>query len=331
MTIREATEADLTVLRDLVEAYRDEFWALPVPPSPLSDLWLQEGRIVVADLDGQVVGMAKGELRSGLGEITLAYLRPDARGKGTGKAMLRELAAFFREQGVEHVTLAVDLPNEGALAVSRRLGFAEYRRELVTELGALEQQLAEERADASFGSVHAQTDDQAAIERAVARFVPRLFVSSATVVSAPRNGWVAVYNPVASHKPDLLRRLAAELSNITGGVVLSLGAEAGAVVRLVAFDRGTMMDEYLSVPEYYGPLPPGDATALRANPTLLARLTGADARSVRAVARTAASPGELQPPAELLDRLAEALGIEGAELDSEKAGGLEGAVTVEHS
>ena len=32
-----------------------------------------------------------------------------------------------------------------------------------------------------------------------------------------------------------------------------------------------MMDEYLSIPEYYGPLPPGDAMALRANPTLLGR------------------------------------------------------------
>ena len=30
------------------------------------------------------------------------------------------------------------------------------------------------------------------------------------------------------------------------------------------------------MPEYHGPLPPGDVIALGANPTVLARLTGAD-------------------------------------------------------
>ena len=58
---------------------------------------------------------------------------------------------------------------------------------------------------------------------------------------------------------------------------------------------GQMMDDYLSVPEYYGALPPGDAMALRANPTLLARLTGAAPASIRAVARVADSPAELPP------------------------------------
>jgi hypothetical protein len=175
-----------------------------------------------------------------------------------------------------------------------------------------------------------QTDDQGSIERAVARFVPRLFVSNGTVVAAPRNGWVAVYDAVASREPESLRRLAGELSNITGGVVLSLGIEDGAVVRLIAFERGRMMDEYLSVPEHYGPLPPGDAVALRANPTVLARLTGGAAGAIRTVARQGASSSELPPAAELLDHLADALGIEGAGLDFQDAGRLEGAVEVEH-
>jgi hypothetical protein len=117
---------------------------------------------------------------------------------------------------------------------------------------------------------------------------------------------------------------------VTGGVVIALSAERGAVVRLVAFERGQMMDEYLSVPEYYGALPPGDAMALRANPTLLSRLTGAEPAAIRSVARVAGSPAELPPPAEHLAELAAALGIEGVGLDLDEAGRLKDAAVVTH-
>jgi hypothetical protein len=178
--------------------------------------------------------------------------------------------------------------------------------------------------------VHVQTDDQGAVEKAVARFGPRIVRSRSTVVSAPQNGWIGVYDDTASAEPERLRKLASELSHVTGGVVVALGAERGAVVHLIAFERGQMMDEYLSVPEYYEALPPGDAMALRANPTLLARLTGAEPASIRAVARTADSPAELPPVEELYDELAEVLGIEGAGLTSAEAERLDGAATVEH-
>jgi hypothetical protein len=49
-----------------------------------------------------------------------------------------------------------------------------------------------------------------------------------------------------------------------------------------------------------------------ANPTVVARLTGAEPGRVRAVARTAASPAELPPAPELFAQLAEVLGLEGA-------------------
>jgi len=221
------------------------------------------------------------------------------------------------------------VPNEEALAYWRRLGFTDYRRSLLTDLGGLEERLAG-GAIPSTGSVHVQTDDQAVVEKGVARFAPRVVRSRATVVSAPANGWIGVYDEVASADPERLRKLAAELSYVTGGVVIALGVERGAVVRLVAFDRGQMMDDYLSVPEYYGALPPGDAMALRANPTLLARLTGAEPGSIRAVARTADSPAELPPPEEQLAQLAEALGIDGVGLGLDEAERLEGAVVVTH-
>ena len=330
MTIRTPTEADFAVLEELVAAYLKEQWARPFPPPPLPDSYLREGRVVVAETDSEVVGVAKGQLRAGLGHISLVYVRPEARGQGAGKELVRDLVAYFREQGVEHVSLNVEVPNEEALAYWRRLGFTDYRRALLTDLDSLADRLAG-GAVPSIGSVHVQTDDQSAVEKAVARFAPRVVRSRATVVSAPQNGWIGVYDESAGAEPERLRKLASELSYITGGVVVALSAERGAVVRLIAFERGQMMDEYLSVPEYYGALPPGDAMALRANPTLLSRLTGAEPAAIRAVARTADSPAELPPPEEHFAQLAEVLGIAGAGLGLDEAERLEGAVTVAHA
>jgi GNAT superfamily N-acetyltransferase len=320
---------DVPVMEELVAAYQDDFWARPFPPPAIAD-YVREGRLLVAELDAQVVGMAKGEIRHGLGHISFVYLRPEARGQGGGKELVRELIGFFRAEGVEHVTLNVDTSNVQALSVWRRLGFVEYRRSLTSPLDALESRLSGGEAP-SIGSVHVQTDDQVTVEKAVGRFGPRVVRSRASVVSAAQNGWIGVYDDAASAEPERLRKLASELSYVTGGVVVALGVERGEVVRLVAFERGQMMDEYLSVPEYYGTLPPGDAMALRANPTLLARLTGAEPAAIRAVARTADSPGELPQAEELFEDLADVLGIEGAGLSSEQAEQLDGAVTVEHA
>ena len=329
MTVREATEADLPILEELVLAYLDEHWARPYPPPPPGP-YVREGRVVVAEANGEVVGMAKGELREGLGHVSFVYLKPEARGQGGGNDLVRDLVAQFREQGVAHVSLNVELPNDEALAYWRRLGFTDYRRSLLTDIDSLEQRLAGDE-EPSTGSVYVQTDDQAAVEKAVVRWAPRVARTSATVVSAPENGWIGVYDEVAGGEPDRLRKLASELSYVISGVVVALGIERGAVVRLVAFERGQMMDEYLSIPEYYGALPPGDAMALRANPTLLSRLTGGKAPAIRTAAVTAGSPAELPPPEEVAGGLAAALGIPRAVVGFEEAKSLPGAVTASHT
>jgi hypothetical protein len=181
----------------------------------------------------------------------------------------------------------------------------------------------------AYGSIHLQTDDQQEIVRVVARIVPRVFPSPVSVVAPPRNGWVAVYDQVAESDPRQLRRLGQELSASTGLVTFAVGVD-GPVVSYAAFERGRVMDEYVSVPEYHAPLPPGDAVALRANPTVVARLTGGSAAAVRAAARTAASPDELPPADELIRQIAEVVGLEGAHYRLEDARNLPGAVVVDH-
>jgi GNAT superfamily N-acetyltransferase len=293
---------------------------------PLLPAEWQDGHVLVAELDGRPAAA----VHDHVGHLEVEYLLPEAHGRGLEEAFVRELTASFLARGVERVTVAVDAHEDEALAAWRALGFVESRWELGSGIAALEERLGEKPAGVSAGSVHVQTDDQAGIARSLERFVPRLFRSRASAVTAPRNGWIGVHNDVASHEPDRLRRLAGELSHITGGVVLALGVEDDAVVRVVAFERGRMMDEYLSVPEHYGQLPPGDVVALRANPRVLARLTGGNMEAVRAIAKTAASPAELPPPPDHLAQLADALGIDGAGLSFDEVAGLEGTITVEH-
>jgi hypothetical protein len=116
-----------------------------------------------------------------------------------------------------------------------------------------------------------------------------------------------------------------------GAVVLAIGVEEGAVVRFTLLDRGRVMDEYLSVQEYYGPLPPGDVIAYAANPTVVARLTGADPAAIRAAAVHAPMPAELPPPLEVLRGIAAVMRIEGADVGYADAAALPGAVVVERS
>jgi hypothetical protein len=182
----------------------------------------------------------------------------------------------------------------------------------------------------SFGSVHLQTDDQNGVVQLVERLVPRVFRSRETAVSPARHGWVAVYDEVADRDPRRLERLGRELSNAVGFVTFTLGVEDGLAVHYIAFERGRLLDEYMSVPEFRGPLAPGDAIAMRANPTVIARLTGADPGSIRGAARTADSPVHLPPAEDLLSELADVLGLEGADYGFDTARELEGVVIVRH-
>jgi hypothetical protein len=70
------------------------------------------------------------------------------------------------------------------------------------------------------------------------------------------------------------------------------------------------VDEYASLPEFRGPLPPGEVIALGANPTVVARLTGAEPARVREVARTASSQADLPPALELHQQIAELMGVQ---------------------
>jgi GNAT superfamily N-acetyltransferase len=311
--IRTATPDDLALVQELFREFETE-----IPDADWREVDFEEDlaaleRAIVDDvvlLAGDV-GLAVATKRPGrLGFLDILYVRPEARGTGVAAELLREAASALRDRGADMLELEVLASNDRARTIYERWGFAPVELTLATPIETLVRRLEPGAVGRTFGAVHVQTDDAGAVERAVQKVVPRLGRSEHTTVTGPDNGWVTVQDELGDREPVALQRLAKELSYVNGGVVLALGVEEGAVVRYTLYDRGSVVDEYSSVPEFRGSLPPGDVVALGANPTVVARLTGADPRDVRRVARTASSPAELPPALELHAQIAELMGVQ---------------------
>jgi ribosomal protein S18 acetylase RimI-like enzyme len=322
MTVRRATADDFDAIAKLWREFDHE---IPPPThegpadpekelAEIAEILESEIAFVALGDDGSPVGFALARERApGFGTLTDLFVDREDRRSGVGTELMREVLAAFRERGIEQLDLEVVASNAGARSLYARWGLQD---EVVIMTGAVEEleaRLGRQEAS-SFGSIHLQSDNVSAVELAVRQFVPRLPGGSrGSLIAPPRNGWIAVYDDVCDRNPDMLRRLARELSDRIGAVTLLLGVERDELLRMILFERGRIVDEYLSVPEFYGPLPPGDVVGLAANPRVVSRLTGADPEAVRRIAITASAPADLAPARELLAQLAAALGVSGAE------------------
>jgi len=311
MTIRRATEADEAILHELWEEFEREVpWEIEEPetwadewPDTLEDI--RAGGVFIAEDDDGAVGVARIEAAvRGRAHVQLVHVRERGRRQGIAKALLRECVTHAQEQGARFVSLDVLRANERAITVWRRLGFEENQYLMAAPIEKLTPRLEARPAGEERASTHVQTDDEVSVQRAVAQFLPRLEAAEVTASES----WIRVVDPVLDGDRAAHGRFAKELSERLGAVTVAL-AQEGDVVRFRLFERGRMVDEYLSVPAYYGDLPKGDELALEANPTLVARLTGADRDDVRRIARTAASPADL--PADLYEQIAALMGLEG--------------------
>jgi ribosomal-protein-alanine N-acetyltransferase len=313
MTVRRATEADEPTLRELWEEFERE---VPEPAGLEPETWAEEWADTLDDIRGGGVFLAEDEQGAlavarieaperGRAHIQLVHVRERGRRQGVAKELLRACVADARERGATTVSLDVLSSNETARAVWRRLGFEEVALFMVTPLDRLDARLTEAPTGEQRASTHVQSDDRTSVDRAVHQFVPR---PEDPQLSA-NGSWIRIADAVLDRDRDAHGRFARELSERLGAVTVALSLE-GQVVRFRLYERGRMVDEYLSVPTFYSELSRGDALALEANPTLVARLTGADRDEVRRVARTAASPADLPPAPELYERLARLMGLE---------------------
>ncbi|MGH3051098.1 MAG: GNAT family N-acetyltransferase, partial [Gaiellaceae bacterium] len=299
-------------LRELWEEFEAEVpWEIEEPetwadewPDTLDDI--RDGGVFLAEDEQGPVGVARIEAPvRGRAHIQLVHVRERARQQGIAKALLRECIADAEARGARFISLDVLSSNERARAVWARLGFTQTQVMLASPVGVLDERLADRPQGEHRATTHVQSDDEVSVNRAVAQFIPRL---EAPEVRSD-GSWIRVADSVFDRDRESHGRFARELSDRLGAVTVALSLE-GEVVRFRLYERGRMVDEYLSVPNWYGVLPRGDELALEANPTLVARLTGADRDQVRRVARTAPTPAELPPAPELYEQIAALMGLE---------------------
>jgi ribosomal protein S18 acetylase RimI-like enzyme len=315
VTIRRATAADEAELQRLWSEFCAE---VPEPHGFPAEEWseewdvlrpsLEDGAVYVAEDGGALVGVVHVKPPDrGIAHVEWAHVRHDSRRRGVLKALLAGAVEETKGKGASLVTLEVLKSNEPAVAVWRRLGFDEVEYLMAAPIDALERRVTGEPAGPSRASTHIQSDDRTSVERALAQFVPRL---ESPEVRDAANGWIRIADPLLDADRAAQARFAGDLSDRLGAVVVALALEQGAVVRFRLYERGRMVDEYLSVPDYYGQLPKGDELALAANPTLVARLTGAHPDEIRSIVRNASSPEELPPAEELYEQIATMMGLE---------------------
>ena len=134
MQIRPASAADWPALWPIVKAVVDAGETYVWQPTPSSDamqrLWLEPTpwHIVVAELDGDIVGTAKvGPNRPGRGAhvATASFIvSPDHQGRGVGRALGEYIVGWARDAGYRGMQFnAVVATNTGAVALWQSMGF----------------------------------------------------------------------------------------------------------------------------------------------------------------------------------------------------------------
>jgi GNAT superfamily N-acetyltransferase len=107
--------------------------------------------VLVAEDEGEIVGMAYGEVRipsrfsdERALELSGVVVRTGYRGRGVGRALVQEAARFAGEMGVAWVELKTFAPNQGAMAFWEGLGFTPRVVQMTQGTKALVQRLSED-------------------------------------------------------------------------------------------------------------------------------------------------------------------------------------------
>jgi [ribosomal protein S18]-alanine N-acetyltransferase len=80
------------------------------------------GHVVVADMDGRVVGW--GARENELDYISDIWIAPDFQRRGIGVALVEHFCAVMRDEGLRQARIATHQKNFSAIALYKRCGFA---------------------------------------------------------------------------------------------------------------------------------------------------------------------------------------------------------------
>jgi GNAT superfamily N-acetyltransferase len=106
--------------------------------------------LVGTDDDGEVVGMVYGEARTPSRfsderalELSAVVVRSGYRGRGVGRVLVQEAAAFAKDRGIAWIELKTFSPNRGAMEFWENLGFEPRVVQLTTSTRDLVERLAQ--------------------------------------------------------------------------------------------------------------------------------------------------------------------------------------------
>jgi L-amino acid N-acyltransferase YncA len=134
--LRHATKNDLQKILEIVNYsilhttanYSYEIQTLEVQTKWFEDKISKKLPVIVADLDGKVVGFGSyGQFREKIGyQYTVehsVYVVDNVIGKGIGSKLLTELIRLAKEQGFHVMIGAIDADNAGSIAFHEKFGF----------------------------------------------------------------------------------------------------------------------------------------------------------------------------------------------------------------
>lgn len=162
MKVRQATPEDVPALVALFQELdrMQSDWRVFTPRPGFYDevglkyreaMSTENAVVLVAEDEGEIVGMAYGDVRipsrfsdERALELSGVVVRTGYRGRGVGRALVQEAARFAGELGVEWVELKTFAPNQGAMAFWEGLGFTPRVVQMTQGTKALVQRLSED-------------------------------------------------------------------------------------------------------------------------------------------------------------------------------------------
>ncbi|MFH1295556.1 MAG: GNAT family N-acetyltransferase, partial [bacterium] len=93
-----------------------------------------KGKLLFSEVGGKIIGFGFCYIKEadrGIGHISKVFVDKDQRGKGVGKALIKEMENYLKGVGCSFVTLNVFYPNQNAYQLYKRRGYFEYFTDMI--------------------------------------------------------------------------------------------------------------------------------------------------------------------------------------------------------